>query len=173
VKAFAEFDRPEDALRAVATLKALGYLDVETYGPFPLTGEDAHAPRGSLLLGMLGFGAGVAALAAAYLIQWYANAASYPLNIGGRPTHASAAFVPSVFESICLAATVAVFVGFLAIERLPRLWQPIFEIDGFERASIDRFWLVLDLGQEAVLDRVRGDLAPLRPLRVVVSEDEP
>lgn len=171
MRAFVEFDRPEEATRAVTTLKSLGYLDIETYAPFPLTDDDAQAPRGSLPLGMMAFGGGVAALAVAYLIQWYANVASYPLNIGGRPAHAAPAFVPAVFETVCLAATVAVFVGFLAIHRLPRLWQPIFEIEGFERASVDRFWVVLDLGTSAMLDRVRGDLVPLHPLRVVVSED--
>ena len=27
---------------------------------------------------------------------------------------------------------------------LPRLHHPVFEIEGFERASIDRFWIVVD-----------------------------
>jgi hypothetical protein len=125
------------------------------------------------MLGALAFGGGLFAAAAAYLIQWYANVASYPLNIGGRPVHAAAAFVPSTFESICLVAAMAVCGGFLFLERLPRLWQPIFEIDGFERSSVDRFLIVVPLQRSDVLvERAARDLAALHPLRIIVSEDE-
>jgi hypothetical protein len=178
---FAEFESPEPATNALATLKSLGYLDIETYSPFPLTYADARAPRGSFVLGALAFGGGLCAAAAAYLIQWYANVASYALNIGGRPVHAAAAFVPSTFESICLVAAMAVCVGFLVLERLPRLWQPIFEIDGFERSSVDRFWIVVQLqhrrgwlqpARHVLVERAARDLAGLHPLRIIVSEDE-
>ena len=172
MKVFVEFAAAEDALRALKALKGLGYRHIETHAPFPLTEEEATAPRGSLALGLFGFGGGLVALAAAYLVQWYANVWSYPLNIGGRPAHAGAAFVPASFESVCLVATLAVFAGFLLLERLPRLWQPAFDIDGFERATVDRFWLVLDVeGTSGVIDRATADIVPLEPLRIVVGED--
>jgi len=172
VKVLVEFEFAEDAAAAVRALASRGYLDVATYTPFPLTGEQAHAPRGSLPLGLLAFGGGVTAMAAAYLVQWWANAWSYPLNAGGRPAHAAPAFVPATFETICLAATIAVFAGFLLIERLPRLWQAEFDVEGFERATVDRFWLGLDVADDgASLDRVTADVAPLRPLRIVAGEE--
>jgi hypothetical protein len=172
MKVLIEFDAAAAALRALTDLKALGYLDIESYAPFPLTDEEAHAPRGSFPLAALAFAGGLCALAAAYLIQWYANVESYPLNIGGRPAYAAIAFIPTCFESICLVATVAVFAGFLFCERLPRLWQPVFEIDEFERVTVDRFWVVLDVrGSPAVLDRVTADVVPLGPRRIIVSED--
>lgn len=172
MKAFIEFGAAEDARRAVHALIARGYLDLETHGPFPLRDEDAHAPRGWFPAAFFAFGGGMFALVAAYAIQWYANVASYPLNIGGRPADAPAAFVPATFETICLFAVFALVVGFLFAERLPRLWQPIFEIDGFERASIDRFWIVLDLGRSTTVpEGVIRDVAPLRPVRMIVGED--
>jgi Alternative complex III, ActD subunit len=169
----AEFGAPEDASRALKALTSRGYVDITTHAPFPLTNDDAHAPRGSFLLGVLAFGGGLVALAAAYLVQWYANAESYPLDIGGRPAHAAPAFVPAAFESICLVAAAAVFCGFLLIERLPRLWQPVFDIDDFARAAIDRFWVVVEVqDSRAALERITGDLAPLDPLRIVVGEED-
>src|SRR5919205_4097293 len=96
--AFVEFDDPELARRARRALIALGYRRVETHGPFPLADDDAYAPRGSFVLALLAFGAGVVGLAAAYGIQWYSNAVSYPLNIGGRPPPAAPAFVPATVE---------------------------------------------------------------------------
>jgi hypothetical protein len=170
MKAFLEFETPEGAAAALRALTALGYAGCETYGPFPLTKDDADAPRGSFPLAVLAFGAGAAALGAAYLVQWYANVRSYPLNIGGRPAHAAPAFIPAAFESICLLAAIALFLGFLLFERLPQLWQPIFEIDGFERASVDRFWIAFDLGSANELpDAVRHDVVPLDPARIVIG----
>ena len=123
-----EYAAAADALRGLHRLKSLGYLNVETHGPFPLSDEDAHAPRGSVVLSFLAVAGGVVALVAAYLVQWYANVVAYPLNIGGRPAHAAPAFIPATFESICLFATAALCLGFVLLERLPRLSQPIFEI---------------------------------------------
>jgi hypothetical protein len=171
MKVLAEFATPGAALHALTTVKSLGYLNVETHAPFPLTTEDAHAPGGSFPLAMLAAGAGLTGVAAGYVVQWWANVASYPLNIGGRPAHAAAAFVPATFETICLLATAGVFLGFLLCERLPRLWQPEFEIDGFERCSVDRFWVVLD-ARSATVEQVMRDLVPLAPLRIVVNEGE-
>ena len=172
MKALVEFNAPEDAKRAAIRLLSLGYVDVESYGPFPVSDEDAHAPRGSIVLSCLAFCGGACGLAGAYFVQWYANAASYRLNIGGRPTHAAPAFIPISFEMVCLCATAALFLGFLIVERLPRLWQPVFEIEGFEHASIDRFWLAVELrdGKRAT-DELTADLALNQPLRIVVSEE--
>jgi hypothetical protein len=170
VKVFAEYASPEDAVRAGHALIGLGHRRVETHSPFPLTGEDAHAPRGSVVTGLAAAGAGLVGLAAAYFIQWYANVASYPLNIGGRPAHAVPAFVPSSFETMCLFGVLALFVGFLAGERLPRLWQPVFEIEGFERASVDRFWIAVDIrDSQGALDRLARDLDRTPPLRIVAG----
>jgi hypothetical protein len=171
MKVLAEFATADATLHARSAVKSLGYLDVETHAPFPLTTEEAHAPRGSLPLALLAGGGGLTGLAAAYVVQWWANVASYPLNIGGRPVHAAPAFLPATFETICLLATAGVFIGFLLLERLPRLWQPEFEIDGFERATVDRFWVVLD-ARTATIEQVTRDLVPLHPLRIVVSEEE-
>jgi hypothetical protein len=171
MKAFLEFETAETAAAALRKLTALGHAGCETYGPFPLTKEDADAPRSSFPLPLLAFGAGATALGAAYMAQWYANVRSYPLNIGGRPAHAAPAFIPATFESVCLLAAVALFLGFLLFERLPRLWQPIFEIEGFERASIDRFWIAFDVGSGRDLpDDVRRDVVPLDPVRIVIGD---
>jgi hypothetical protein len=74
----------------------------------------------------------------------------YPLNVGGRPYHSAPAFIPITFEMAVLFAATAALVSAIVLGGLPRLWHPVFEVDGFERATIDRFWLAVCAGDAAI-----------------------
>jgi hypothetical protein len=81
--------------------------------------------------------------------------------------------VPITFETAVLLTALATFAAVLGLSGLPRLWRPAFEIEGFERASIDRFWVFVaydDPRLERV--RVRRLLAGLGALRVIESSAE-
>jgi hypothetical protein len=172
---FAEFATPDEMLRALTQLREQGYRALESFSPFPVPGarELIAAPRSRLPL--LVFAAGLLGAVGGYAVQWYVNVRSYPLNIGGRPTHAVPAFILPSFEGAVLCAALAAFVGFLVALRLPRPWHPVFEIDRFEHASVDRYWVAVDLrdrrwdrsAHEKLTER---DLAALRPLRVIRLE---
>lgn len=79
-------------------------------------------------------------------MQYWAEAVSYPLNVGGRPYNSWPAFIVSTFEMAVLCALAAGFFGFLLGCRLPLLYRPIFAAPGFERASEDRFVLYVGAG---------------------------
>jgi hypothetical protein len=53
----------------------------------------------------------------------------------------------------------------LALSGLPRLHHPVFEVEGFERASVDRFWLGVDEADAHFDERVSDELARLGALR--------
>ena len=106
-----------------------------------------------------------------YAIQWYANAYAYPLNIGGRPPHAIPAFLIPTFEGTVLCAAFTAFFGFFFITRLPRLWHPIFEIEGFESATVDRYWIAIDAADHrSGPDLTVHELRELEPMRIVRLE---
>ena len=171
---FAEFDDPEVARRALDALRARGYTYLDTFSPFPLTVEQARKPAPWPALAIIVFVVATIGALAGYLVQWYANARSYPLNIGGRPANAIPAFFVASVESLLLLGVVTVFVGLLIALRLPRLWRPINEIDGFDRSSIDRYWIVVRLGSGGG-DIVRTDqeLQALKAVRVLHGVTEP
>jgi hypothetical protein len=102
-----------------------------------------------------------------FLIMWYCNAWSYPINVGGRPPFAIPAFIPITFESGILAAGVTGFVALFWTIGLPSLAHPLFRVDGFERASVDRFWLAIDV-RDAALDlrRTPDELRAFGAVRV-------
>ncbi len=139
----AEFSTPEALVAAARELRARGYRELDAFTPYPVHGlEQAlglrRSPLNWLVLPFAAFGAG-----AGYLVQWLCNAVDYPLNVGGRPPNSAPAFIPVTFEMGVLAGSLAAIVILFGLCRLPELSNPLFAVDGFERASIDRFWLAI------------------------------
>ncbi len=160
-----EFDAPDRACEAARALRAEGIERLDLHAPYEVPGAAAalglrrprELPRTVLILALLGACTG-------YGIQWYSSTATPNGVAGGRPVHAPPAFVPVTFELGVLFGAAGAFVGLLARRPLLRLWQPVFEVEGFDRASIDRFWLRVDEPVDA--ERLAELLAPLRPLRI-------
>jgi hypothetical protein len=162
----AEFESAEALERALQALRQRGYRNLDAYTPYSTESvREALGPRRSpipwqvLIAGLLGGGG-------AYALQWYLVAFLYPLNVGARPPHMPLAFVPITFEMAVLAASVTAFVTALWYNRLLRWWDPVFEVEGFESASADRFWLELR-GDDPVADlseaaRIVQELGPTR-----------
>ena len=51
------------------------------------------------------------------------------------------AFVPITFEMGVLFAGLTALIGVFFWGRLLKLWDPVFEVPGFDSASKDKFWL--------------------------------
>jgi hypothetical protein len=164
----AEFPSADALLAGVSALEDAGYREIETYAPFPVPGLERRLRLGPSRLPWIIFLGGLAGGALGYLIQWYADVRAYLVNSGGRPAHAIPAFIPATFEATILGAALTAMAALLVALRLPELWHPVFEVDGFERASADRFWLAV-AAEDTLFDpdRTRSALEALRPLRVV------
>jgi hypothetical protein len=154
----AEFASGDALLDGVRAARACGLSRLDAFTPYEVEGlqEALEVPRSRLTWIALAFG--LAAGGAAYWLQWWINVVDYPLNIGGRPYHSAPAFIPITFEMSVLFASAAALISALVLGGLPSLWHPVFEIDGFERATIDRYWLAVDRGDQA-LDRGRDTAA--------------
>jgi len=139
----AEFPSADSLCAAARHVREHGYTRVEAYSPFVIEGLDeiVGADKGwiaplTLLGGLLG-GAGT------YFLQWYAAVVDYPIDIGGRPLHSWPAFIPATFEITILGAALAAVAAMLVANGLPRLHHPLFEVEEFELASRNRFFLCL------------------------------
>jgi hypothetical protein len=166
----AEFRSADELKDAVRTLRREGYTRLETYSPVPI---DAGIRRGYSWLPVAVFAAGLLGGIASYAIQWYANAYAYPLDIGGRPPHAVPAFIIPTFEGTVLCAALAAFIGFFVVTRLPQPWHPVFEIEGFERATVDRYWLAVDAAdRRGARELTLRELHALSPLRILRLEGD-
>jgi hypothetical protein len=158
----AEFADAGTLQSAATRLREARLGAVETHSPLPLKDEAGSVLPLVILI------AGIAGAAATFALQWYATSVSYPVNIGGRSAFSWPAFVPMAYEFGVLSAVAAGFFGFLIACRLPALYDPIDEVEGFRRASRDGFFLAVRARDDASLRRARALLREARP--VLLSE---
>lgn len=164
----AEYATPSALLDAIAAARDKGYRKLEAYTPYPVPGLDEALAAPASRLPWFVLAAGLGAAAGAYGLQWLLNAYLYPLSVGARPPYYPLAYVPITFEMGILFASFAAFFGVLAFGRLMRLYDPVFEVPGFESATNDAFWLRIDASDPRFdATTTEQDLHATHPLRVV------
>jgi ActD protein len=134
-----------DSARFVEAARRVGtrYRLVDAFTPFPVEAmNDLLEHRGSRIR-LLMFIGGMATAAFAYALEYYSAAIDYPYNSGGRPLNAWPTFMLVPFAVGILVAAIVGFTRFLTECGLPRLYDPLFAVEGFERASQDRFVLAI------------------------------
>lgn len=140
----AEFSDSRRLIEAARRSRSARYRLIDAFTPFPV--EEVHEllehQRSHIRVAMFIGGIGTAALA--YGLEYFSAVVNYPYNSGGRPLDAWPAFMLVPFATGILVAAIAGFIAFLAECGLPRLHQALFAVEGFERASQDRFVLALE-----------------------------
>lgn len=139
----AEFDSPERLVAAANRVRALGYTRVDSFTPFPVAALDEALEIPRTKLRYLVLIAGICGGALAFLLQWWMNGIDYPINVGGRPPNSIPTHILIVFETTVLFAAITAFATALIGSGLPRLHHPVFDLPGFERTTLDRFWLTI------------------------------
>jgi hypothetical protein len=163
----AEFDNVNDAIVAAQRSYAAGYRKMDAYAPFPveeLSEAIGFHKDGVALVCLVG---GLLGCSAAYILQWWINTISYPVNIGGRPLHSWPSFIIVSFEMTILFSGLSAVFGMLSLNGLPMPYHPVFNVPQFEGASRDRFYIVIfssDKNYDAV--RTRQFLEGLSPVSV-------
>jgi hypothetical protein len=163
----AEFTQADQLRDGARHAREEGFTVMEAYSPMPVEGlaEIVHT-RGTrvplwMLLGAIGGGGFT------YWLEWYSAAVDYPINVGGRPPFSWPAFIPPALEMTILWAVLLGVAALLVGSRLPRLNHPLFAITEFERASSDRFFLLLRAEDPRFdLRRTHAILTALSPLSI-------
>jgi Alternative complex III, ActD subunit len=140
----AEFDNPEALLSAARRAFAEGFRRMDAYSPFPVDGlaeaigfHHTRVPLIVLIGGILGCLGG-------FYLQYWVSVLDYPINVGGRPLNSWPSFIPVTFELTILLAALSAFLGVLALNRLPMPYHPVFNVERFELASRNRFFLCIE-----------------------------
>ncbi|MCS7063257.1 MAG: DUF3341 domain-containing protein [Methylacidiphilales bacterium] len=156
----AEFDSPASLLHAAKAIHNAGYKWWDVYTPFPIHGMDKAMGLNWSKVSVFAFIGGATGLTTGLLLtiltsiprpQWLAHIPSgwlldlfYPLVVQGKPYLALPAFFPVLFELTILLTAFGTIAGVLITNRLPRLYNPVFNWDYFAKATDDGFFLIIE-----------------------------
>lgn len=167
----AQFKTSEDLLHAAQSAYASGYRRLDAYSPFPVPNlaRSLGFRRNSVpLVCLIG---GVLGGSAIYILQYWINVIEYPVNVGGRPLHSWPSFIPPTFEMTVLFAGFGAFFGMWALNGLPMLFHPLFNVKRFAAVSRDGFFLSIE-AKDTNFD-VKVTRAFLMSLNAVAVEEVP
>lgn len=168
----AEFPHPGALMHAAETTRKAGYRHFDTHSPFPIHGMDRAMGLGQSLVGPIAFGGAVVGGAIGVWLQWWTGGVDYPLNVGGKPFFALEPAVPITFELTILFSAIAAVAAMLALNGLPRPFNPLFYSKRLARATDDGFFLhVAASDDEFDLKATRSFLEDLGAENVEVIRD--
>jgi len=168
----AEFDDPKALVAAAKRTYAAGYRRMDTYSPYPI--EEAweaigHHDRRLSLIVLIG---GIMGLLTGLGLQEWVHNIAYPTNIAGKPQNSWPQFIPVTFELTILFAAISAVLGMIILNKLPMPYHPVFNVERFEHATRDKFFLLVE-SEDPKFDRT-GTLDFLKGLNASeVNEVEP
>ena len=140
----AEFKNPKALIDASKKVVEAGYDKFDTYAPFPIHGIDKAMNLPKSKLGWIVLTTGSMGFIGAISMMYYMSVIDYPLNISGKPFFNAPAWVPIIFElTVLLSAFGAVF-GMFFLNGLPKLNNPLFNVERFKKATDDGFFVCIE-----------------------------
>ncbi len=140
----AEYDTPADIMHAAEKIRDAGFRKWDVFTPFPIHGMDHAMGLKNSPVGWFGFIGGVCGYTTGMLLIWFCNAFDYPLIIGGKPLFSPWAAFPPSYELTILFTAFGSIGGMMFLNKLPRLHHPLLKHARFEKATHDKFFLVIE-----------------------------
>lgn len=154
----AEFPSPETLLEGTRKVREAGHKSLDTHTPYPIHGLEAALGLGRAKIPTIVLLGAIAGACIAYGMIYFMNAYDWPINVANRPPHSPPANIPITFELAVLLAGTSSFFGFFTLAGLPRPYHPVFESEEFRRASVDAFFLSVELPAGEGPDKVVADI---------------
>ncbi len=156
----AEFPTPDALLEGTRKMREKGWKGLDIHTPYPVHGTEAALGLGRPMIPKIVLGGALTGALLGYSMMYFMNVVDFPINVANRPPHSAPAFIPITFELAILLGGGSAFVGSLfGLFKFPRPYHPLFESENFKRASIDAYFLSVEVpvgkGPEDIMDDAR------------------
>lgn len=140
-----QFADSNSMLSGTRKMREKGHTQIDTHTPYPVHGIESALGLGRPKIPAIVLLGAIAGACIAYSMIWYMNAYDFPINVANRPPHSPPTHIPITFELAVLLGSISAFGGLFALLRLPEPYHPVFEAESFRRASIDSFFVSVEV----------------------------
>lgn len=144
----AEFKNPKELIDIAKTMSKSGFSKFDTFSPFPIHGMDKAMKLKKSKLGWIVMGHALLGFAGAIAMMYYMAVVDYPMNISGKPFFNAPAWVPITFELTVLLSSFGAVFGMFFLNGLPKLNNPLFNVERFKKATDDGFFACVEADDE-------------------------
>jgi hypothetical protein len=140
----AEYETAADIMDAAIRCRDAGFTKWDVYTPFPIHGMDDAMGVKKSQVGWFTFVGGCTGFTTGMSMIWAMNKWDYPLVVGGKPLFTPLFAFPVSYELTILLGAFGTLFGMFFLNRLPKLYNPLFKSERFKRASDDRFFVCIE-----------------------------
>jgi hypothetical protein len=140
----AQYENPHAVYKACEAVRDAGYKEWDACTPFPVHGLDKAMGLQPSKLPWIVLSVGLAGSSFALFFESWAMGWAYPMIVGGKPLFSLPAFVPVWYELTVLSSCVTAFLANWILNGLPRPHHPAFASKAFERATDDKFFIMVE-----------------------------
>jgi hypothetical protein len=140
----AEFANPKELYAAAEKVREKGYKGWDCYTPYYIHGLDKAMGLRKSFVGLFTFAGGLTGLTGGFLLITITSVFVYPLDTQGKPFFSLPGFVPILDLLMIILSAIMSIVGMTTLCLLPRLHHPLWEWDAFNRATHDKFFIVIE-----------------------------
>jgi hypothetical protein len=154
----AEFPSAVDLYHAAEKVRDQGFKCWDCYTPYYIHGLDRAMGLRKSWVGLFTLLGGASGLVGGFLLVTITSVWVYPIDTQGKPYFSLPAFVPIMDLLMIILSTIATISGMTTLCLLPRLHHPLWEWDLFNRATNDKFFVVIEANDPKFNEKRTADL---------------
>lgn len=166
-----QFADTDTLLAATRQMREKGHKKIDTHTPYPVHGIEEALGLGRPKIPTIVLMGAIMGVIAAYSMIYYMNAFDFPINVANRPPHSPPTNIPITFELAVLLGGTSAFFGLFALLKLPEPYHPVFEAESFRRASIDGFFISVEVPEGTNPADVAVDMRSVGSTDVQIIEE--
>ena len=154
----AEFSGPAALYHAAEKVRDRGFRWWDCYTPYAIHGLDKAMGLKKSWVPLFTLGGGLTGLTVGFLLETVSSVWVYPMDTQGKPYFSLPGFVPILDLLTILLSAIISIAGMSALCGLPRLHHPLWDWDDFNRATHDKFFIVIEANDPRFNEKVAIDL---------------